>query len=502
MDTKYKFSTDRISSRFVAQQNASKENKYILLYRAVKQCILETELPSGWLMPPTRVLAVALQLSRTTVLKAYELLTLEKLIKAKVGFGNVIIYNPEVFVKRKASAFKNKPSLISYPGFSEKGESYLQNSSLINRFSSEHLAFRPGLPPIDVFPINQWKKLLNTYWRYVKSSGLSYSQSTGVLELKKSICSYLNVSRNIKAKPQQIVIVSGSLQSLFLVTETLINKGDDVVVENPLFPNVHSIFKSNQANLIPVDLDEEGIAIQSLALENTTPKLIHVTPSNQYPLGIKMSLERRKEVLAWASKKGALIIENDYESEIANLNEAIPSIYSLDQEDRTIYMGTFNRLLHPSIRLGYMIVPAYLRDAVEALQEHSHRFVSPSIQVVMNQFIEKNYLYQHIKNCILTAEKRFQLFNDTFSEHVKGLFIEKKNFESFHVVAYFTKPTTTEEEGKFIKNLSKHGITVFPLSKCYIGEAKKTGLILGYSSVRPSVLVRKIKTFGNITNKP
>ena len=488
MNTNYKYSIPHIKAAYRKQKKYLPSNKYIVLYRAIKECIVSIQLPHNWLLPSTRILAEELNLSRTTVNKSYELLKLEKLIVAKVGSGNRVNFNMD---DKKSNPIKDKLK-DGYPQISERGKYYSENIKLLNRMPNEHLAFRPGLPPVDAFPINQWKKLLNTYWRHVKSSSLNYSISTGLTELKKSVSNYLNVSRNIKCNYEQIVIVSGSLQSLYLISNALINKGDSVVLENPLFPNVHSVFKSAQANLHPVYLDAEGIDLAAIKKIKTKPKLIHVTPSNHYPLGIKMSLQRRQGLLNWASENKALIIENDYENEIANVSERLPSIFSLDTEDRTIYMGTFNRLLHPSIRLGYMIVPEYLKTTVQALLEHSHRFVSPSIQVVMNQFIEKNYLYKHIENSIEIARQRYYLFVQEFKKISRNTYIDEKPFSSYHLLAYFRNSVSVNEERELIKNLEEENITAFSLSKCYIGKPQKKGLILGYSSVRPSVLKRKI----------
>lgn len=495
MDANHEFTIERIKKELLKQEKIKPNDKYIVLYRSIKNCILNTELSDNWLLPPTRVLAAALKVSRTTVLKAYELLQLEKIILSKEGSGSRVSYSQ--------ISENNKPEIQivdskEYPPISKIGKSYLKNIKLINRLPNESIAFRPGLPPLDIFPIGQWKTLLNTYWQHVKSSGLSYSKATGIIELKKSICDYLNISRNIKCKHEQLVIVSGSLQSLYLVATTLINKGDEVVLENPVFPNIHSVFRSSKAKLIPLNLDDEGINIKELNQIKAQPKIICVTPSNHYPLGIKMSLNRRKELLDWASRNKALIIENDYENEISNVEYNIPTIFSLDKEDRTIYMGTFNRLLHPSIRLGYMIVPKYLVHAIEALQEHSHRFVSPEVQMVMEQFINKSYLYQHIKNCIKTARRRHDLFKDEFLKNCHSMYIQEKPFSSLHLVAFFKENITAEHEKYVIDKLAENNITAFALSKCYITEPKKFGLILGYSSVRSKVISRKMKIMGKI----
>lgn len=492
MNTNHAFAINRITKELELKKNNKATNKYILLYRAMKACILKHEIPHDWLLPSSRILSETLGLSRTTVIKAYELLLLEKLIISKPGSGNRVNHDVSQEILENTEE-KTEVNIENYPKISQKGNSYSKNITLLNRLPNENLSFRPGLPPLDVFPVNQWKNLLNNYWRHVKSSGLTYSNATGLIELKKSICNYLTVSRNVICSPDQIVIVSGSLQSLYLIATTLIDQGDSVVLENPVFPNVHSVFKSSEAKLIPIGLDEYGIDIQQLNKIKEKPKLIHVTPSNQYPMGIKMSLKRRKEVLEWASKNKALVIENDYENEIANFEGIMPTIYSLDKEDRTIYMGTFNRLLHPSIRLGYMIVPKYLIPVVEALQEHSHRFVSPSIQVVMNQFIDKNYLYQHIKNCIEAARERFFLFKKEFDSANHKMILQDKPFSSFHILAYFKESVSVLEEKEIIKKLNEHNIVTFSLSKCYINTPEKQGLIIGYSAVRNSVLTRQVR---------
>lgn len=493
MNTNHFFAIDRILFQYTILSKKESSNKYVDLYWAIKNCILKHELPHGWVLPSTRVLCEALSVSRTTVIKAYELLLLEKIIISKPGSGNRINYlNTKFEDSRSATRVQIDSDL--YPQISDKSKSFLKNRALLNRLPTSNLAFRPGLPPIDVFPVNQWKKLLNIYWRHIKSSGLSYSKSTGLKEFKTSISNYLNISRNIKCDPDQIIIVSGSLQSLYLISNTLINRGDGVILENPLFPNVHSVFKSSEATLYPVELDKEGIDIKSLSIGvNTSPKLIHVTPSNHYPLGIPMSLKRRQEVLEWASNNNALVIENDYENEIANHFTKTPTLYSLDTEDRTIYMGTFNRLLHPSIRLGYMVVPRYLTSAIEALQDHSHRFVSPSIQVVMNQFIEKNYLYQHLKNVIITAKDRHDVFVKEFNKVSKNMYIKERLFSSFHVLALFKTEVSLDHEKELIDKLNLIGVTTLSLSKCYIGDPLKKGLILGYSSVQISVMRNKLK---------
>ena len=499
MDTNNMVAMNRISLSFQKQSKKKTKIKYILLYQAIKECIFKIELPYQWILPATRTLAVELGLSRTTVVKAYELLCLEKLLISKKGSSYAVNFIKEKTVNFAPNRLYNENV---YPAISERGHSFLDNITLLNKESDKGIAFRPGLPPLDIFPVNQWKSLLNTYWRNIKTSGLSNAPSSGLNPLKVNICNYLNISRNILCDPEQLIIVSGSLQALYLISNALINKGDTVIVENPTFPNVHSIFKSTQANIVPIPLDDEGISISDINRHNhLCPKLLHVTPSNHYPLSVKMSLKRRKELTSWASENKAMIIENDYENEVNSQSGVVPSIFSLDTEDRTVYLGTFNRLMHPTIRLSYMIVPKFLIKTIEAIQGHSYKFVDPSIQIVMSQFIEKNYLYKHLLKINSVAQEREALFMKHFNEGTQKMSIEKKPSFSLHLVANFKEEINPKKEASIVQMLLQQNIVAHSLSGSYIGDNKKTGLILGYSSVRPATIQQKVLQMTQLLNK-
>lgn len=464
------------------QKNKHEKRLYFILYSVIKDAISDLEIPENANLPPTRQLAEVLNVSRSTVLKAYDLLILEGYIESQVGSGHLVKFKQKARPKLDATRKKNHPTL------SKLGKSFLKNEKLINSIDDKSVAFRPGLPPLDIFPVNQWKNLTNLYWRHIKSSALTYSAASGNEQLKENISNYLNLSRGVKCDPQQVIIVSGSLQSLYLAGSVLINPKDEVVMEDPTFPNVLSIFKSLNAKMIGVPIDEEGIQVNKIKAKN--PKLIHVTPSGHYPSGTVMSLNRKKELLSFAKKNNSYIIENDFEHEISNYKRKTPSIFNIDNQGRTIFMGTFNRLLHPSIRLGYMVAPLPLLGPIEALMKHSHRFVPPSIQVVLNQFIEKKYLYDHIKKINAVAEKRKALFIELFERHFsKSLSLVNKSASSLHLLAEFKAGRENEQ---LVKAFVENNILVHSYKKCFIGKASKEGLIFGYSSVNETKMKRKM----------
>lgn len=468
-------------------------SKYLQISNFFKERIEQRDIPAGNLLPTTRLLATKLEVSRSTAIKAYEQLQIEGFIEAKHGSGyRVLDQNIPPIDKKRITDYSR------YPEISKKGELFLKNVSLIHSTSEKFVAFRPGLPPLDIFPVNHWKRLSNFYWQNIKYSSLSFSDSSGIEPLKKNICNYLNLVRGIKCEPEQIVIVSGSLQSLYLIGNSLLNPKDTVVLENPTFPNVHSIFRSLDANIKPVSVDKNGIMIKDLSLsKNERAKLIHLTPSNHYPTGVRMSLERKHEILKWANQNEAVIVENDFDHEISNWKNRQESIFNLDKQERTIFLGTFNRLLHQSVRLGYMVVPYFLLDAIKALQKHSHRFVSPSNQLVMSQFIERNYLYDHIKNVVDISEKRKAIFIESFEKYMHpSMKIQPSQARSLHLLAKLPNHISDRE---IKEKLNKLNITAHEFSKCFIDDYKQ-GLIFGYSSVKRPSIIKNIRELSKVYN--
>jgi GntR family transcriptional regulator/MocR family aminotransferase len=276
---------------------------------------------------------------------------------------------------------------------------------------------------------------------------------------------------------------------LYLISNSIIDNGDKIGMENPTFPRAFNLFKSLKAEILPCEIDKEGIVLNNL---NPKVKFIYTTPSNQYPLGVKMSLERRKEIIKWISNNNSIIIEDDYDHEFSNLRNPIPSLYSLDNEDRIVYLGTFNKLLHPSLRIGYIIVPKFLSRSITSIYEQSFRFVPSSTQKIMSTFIEKDYLNKHIRNVIEIASKRKEMF---ISKTRETLLINKKKNDGLHLVANFKKK---KNDLKIFKSLLKENVVAYPLSNYYFTNKKSNGLVMGYCSVNSKVLNEKTAIINKI----
>ena len=460
------------------------QNIYINLYNALKKAIINRSLDEKIKLPPSRVLAKDIEVSRSTVIKAYDLLVLEKYVKSIPGSGYFI-----ASAKNKKIRYNLSTQMVlgKYPKISKRGVSFKKNIQIVNQKSGNGVAFRPGLPPLDIFPVQQWKNLSNDYWKTVKSSQLSYSNTIGLACLRDNISNYLRIYRNIECDADQIVITTGSLHSLSLISDALIDKDDEVIIENPTYPHAYHLFNSLKATICPTTIDKEGIVIKNLKCEQ--PKLVYTTPSNQYPTGIKMSLSRRLELLKWASGKNTIVIEDDYDHEFSNWENPISSIFSLDKQERVVYLGTFNKLLHPSIRMGYMIVPYYLLDTITALYEQSSRFVSPPLQKTLSDFIEKDYLNKHLRRVIEVSIERKKIFLDYFLLNFENdISIDPKN-TGLHIIGNLKPDIKDTLLSDF---LSRKNIIVHPYSNYYIEGKKQNGIVMGYCSVNSKVIKETI----------
>ncbi len=459
---------------------------YLKIYESIKHAIVSGKLEYDFKLPPSRIIARDFKISRSTILKSYELLLLEKYISSKPGSGYYVVYK-----RNLTSNVKPKKVNLKYPKISKSSKMFLKNKYLsTDNYSRENIAFRPGLPPLDIFPFAKWKNLSNNFWQKAKPSYLSYAPSDGIESLKIEIANYLRIYRSINCSHQQIVIVSGSLHSLFLIGNTLINPKDEILMENPTFPRAYNLFKSFKANIIPCDVDSKGMKI--LSGKTIKPKLIYTTPSNQYPLGVKMSLERRKELLHTASTKGAIIIEDDYDHEFSNWDDPQPSVYSQDREDRVIYLGTFNKLMHPSLRLGYMILPTYLVEPVKAYYEQSSRFISPDKQAIMREFIKSDYLNIHLRKVLKVSKERKTLFTALAGKH----FTFNKSNLGLHIIG---KPKININDNKLFNELLSKNVVAYPLSNYYINKKiNANGLVFGYSSVNKKIMKEKINIINSI----
>lgn len=464
-------------------------NIYRNLYHALKVAIAFGTLNENEALPPSRLMAKDLGISRSTVIKAYDKLIGDGFAWSKGGSGVFIapkkMMGSGTVSKLKSTSTKRRPQL------SQLGLKFGKRIRVPEE--GKGVPFRPGLPPLDIFPLVKWQTLSNEYWKKVTSSELAYYGSNGIKSLRKNIAKYLKFYRNIDCDPHQIVITTGSLHSLYLIFNVLVDPGDQVVVENPTYPNARKILEALQAKIFHAPIAKDGIDMETF--RDKQPKLVYTTPSNQYPTGVKMSMDRRIRLNEWVRSSRSIIIEDDYDHEFSNWENPLPAIYSLNNDGRVVYLGTFNKLLHPSLRVGYIIAPNFMLDSVLALHQYSSRFVSPYVQKTLNAFVEKDYLNDHLRSLVQVAGRRRAIFVDYFKQHLASYIPLDEKSQGLHLVGRLSDKIRDKDLTDYLYG---KGIVVHPLSGYYKNPREANGLVMGYCSVNEITMAKKLNEMAEL----
>jgi GntR family transcriptional regulator/MocR family aminotransferase len=278
-------------------------------------------------------------------------------------------------------------------------------------------------PALNEFPLEEWRRLTLKHYRAKDQSMLDYEgESQGYEPLREAIAAYLRHARAVKCDADQVVIVSGAQQAIDLIAKILINRGDRVALENPGYLGARRVFLAHGAELSPAPVDESGIIVDSLNSKSKSGlKLVHVTPSHQFPTGVTLSLSRRLDLLCWAEKTGAMIVEDDYDSEFRFNSRPIPSLQGLANGDSVIYVGTFSKVLFPSLRVGYLVAAPWLAR-VFARAKWLADLQTPSIeQRVLADFINEGHLERHLRRMRTLYDNRRQTLVRALETHFGDL---------------------------------------------------------------------------------
>ena len=459
------------------------------LYDAVKKAILAGTLGAGTQLPPTRELSELLGISRQTVLNAYAQLMAEGFLSGTVGRGT--------FVSGKLSlppASKPKKQDVPLRPLSERGRRFVGEPARLNTHSSTPRAFRIGMPGLDVFPFEVWARLEARRWRRPQHH-LGYDDAAGYAPLREAVAAYLRTSRGVQCDAQQVLITSGSQQALFLIASLLLSPGDAAWVEEPGYRGINASLHASEARVCHVPVDEDGMCVSYAAKHYPDAKLVYVTPSHQLPLGITMSLQRRLELLAWAAEKKVWVVEDDYDSEYRYTGPPLASMQSLDKAGCVIYTGTMSKVLFPSLRLGYMVLPPALVDAFVQGKAIIDRHTATMPQMVLADFINEGHFSRHIKRTRdVYAERRSTLLH-AIAQHVPGEFSIGSADAGLHFAVNFR---TGRDDREVTRIAQERGIELRALSSFYNAPQpsraipRTSGLLLGFAAVREADLKRGV----------
>ncbi|MCK6630538.1 MAG: PLP-dependent aminotransferase family protein [Anaerolineae bacterium] len=454
---------------------------YQQLYAHLRAAILSGELKHGLKLPSTRALADELNVSRNTVLNAYEQLIAEGYLETVEGGGTFVAQElPDLLLTTPAAkvARDATPRASSLFFFSEQAKLQLaeaQRAAVLPASSGGRpRPFRADTPALDAFPYELWSRLIARQSRRMPASAFTYQDAAGYRPLREAIASHVTVSRRVHCTAEQIIIVSGSQGALDLAARVLINRGDTVWLEDPGYPGARGAFLGAGAQIVPVPVDRAGLVLEAGLIRAPQARLVYLTPSHQFPLGMTMSLARRLALLEWASQTGAYLLEDDYDSEYRFAGRPLAALQGLDEAGRVIYIGTFSKVLFPALRLGYLILPPPLVEAFLTVRRLIDIHPPLLEQAVLTDFITEGHFTRHLRRMrTLYAERRAALF-----EAAKNLPLEIDSPEAgIHCVGWLPDGM---DEVALVRQAAAHDLDLTPVSLFSLDPLPRRGLLLGY----------------------
>lgn len=485
----------------IALDNHSSLPLHRQLYEELRRLILAGKLQPGGRLPSTRGLAKSLGISRATVTQSYEQLLSEGYLQTVTGSGTFVCSQlPDDLLATPLTNSKTVMPAEPLLQLSSYGNNLLKSNYLAtlnnSKSSNQLISFQYGTPVFDDIPCKQWRQLLSRHCRVTNWEMFDYANDArGYLPLREAISRYLVQSRAVQCEADQVIIVSGSQQAIELVTRILIDRGDQVAIENPSYLDAQRILLNNGAKLLPIAVDESGIIVEKLLDYAATIKLIYVTPSHQFPTGAIMSLSRRLELLAWATQTGAMIIEDDYDSEFRYTGRPIPALQGLDQ-GKVIYVGTFSKVLFPALRIGYLVVPKSLVSVLTHAKRLTDRHSPMLEQQVLTDFINEGYLERHIRRMRKLYDQRRQALMQALGDLGDRVTILGEN-AGMHLMVRFHTNLSDQE---VVEASAARGVKLVTAQRYYLEGNGTSNFVIGYSNLSEEEISEGVSRLAQVLN--
>ncbi|MGA2923305.1 MAG: PLP-dependent aminotransferase family protein [Candidatus Sulfotelmatobacter sp.] len=457
------------------------------LYESLRGEILEGRLRPGTRLPATRDLARQYGLARGTIVNAFEQLESEGYIEGSVGSGtyvNKVLPDELLQVPPNGSRTPVAPYKRR-----RRVSDYARRVKLFPNFEIRpSLAFRANMPALDLFPTTLWAQVASRRLRRASANLLLGCGPLGYPPLRDAVATYLSTSRGVKCVADQVVIVSGVQEAVDLATRLLVNPGDRVCMENPGYPGAAIAFKAAGAKVSALCVDGEGMRVQEASMRGA--RVVYVTPGHQFPLGVTMSVARRLQLLDWAGKSGALILEDDYDSEYRYSGRPVPALQGLDRHGLVLFTGSFSKVLFPSLRVGYLVVPPDLVDYFSATVSVTNRHAPLLEQAVLCDFINEGHFGRHLRRMREVYAQRLSVLLDCAQQDLSGV-LEISGVEAGLQISGWLHVGLNAES--VAAGAATRGVEVTALSRYRQGAAVREGLQLGFAAVDSREIRRGVR---------
>ncbi|QJI28785.1 PLP-dependent aminotransferase family protein [Pseudomonas sp. ADAK18] len=441
------------------------------LYRQLREAMESGRLAAGAQLPPSRLLAEQLGVSRKTVSDTYALLTYEGLLIGKIGRGTFVnAWSPRSERLQRATDLACADTLAKWQALpSPMGHP--------SRDTSPRWDFIGGATTRNQFPQDEWRRCTQDALRRIAQNSGFYSQPEGLPALRSAIAGHIAFSRGVKCRDEDIVVTNGAQQALDLIARVVLEPGTIVAMEDPGYTPARLMFNAVGATVVGVPVDDQGIQVD-LIPDGT--RLIYVTPSHQFPLGMPMSPPRREALLARAFELGAIVIEDDYDSEFRYEGRPTDSLQSMDTRGVVTYVGTFSKTLLPELRLGYAVLPPALFGAVVKAKQLSDQHSSTLPQWALAKFISEGYLLKHIRRCHTVYAGRRERILARLAGDLSPWLEAVPTVAGFHMAALCKVPVNIP---LLIELARKVEVGLYPLNVFFHETPVREGLMIGFGAI-------------------
>jgi GntR family transcriptional regulator / MocR family aminotransferase len=465
------------------------------IYDGFRMAIMRGNVRPGQRVPSSRALAVDLGLSRIPVLDAYAQLLAEGYFESHKGAGTFVSES----LPDGLTICKNNPRQGAQAGSGPRPVA--RRASLLSYerppWATGWGAFAVHQPAFDHFPFQVWSSIIMRHSRTPRLSAIHNIDPLGTESFRQAICAYLQTARAVHCDAHQVMVVSGSQQALEISARVLLEKGSAIWIEEPGYWLARKVFAGAGCRLIPVPVDQDGMIVSAGIKRSPKARAAYVTPSHQYPLGATMSASRRMQLLNWAQSAGSWIIEDDYDSEYRFESAPISSLQGLDHDARVIYIGTFSKVLFPSLRLGYIVIPLDLVDHFVAVRSAMDIFPPYLFQETIADFMREGHFARHIRRMrLLYGERRTALVNSIREQ--LGPEVEVHGSQAgMHLAVTLPKGFPKDfNDREIATRAASKGIWLWPLSPSYLGTSPRQGLILGFGNTSAEQMPAAVSRLG------
>jgi GntR family transcriptional regulator/MocR family aminotransferase len=440
------------------------------LYQQIRDAILDGRLRARDALPSTRELSLRLQVSRNTVLLAYDRLCAEGFLTSRAGAGTFVGES----LRARAQVRKAESPLEPRAIWAELPEGPDMSALRVD------FDFRPGIPDASRFPFAEWRTRMSRQFQRRAVGVGTHIGAAGHAGLRTAIARHIGVSRAVRATADDVIVTNGSQQAIDLIARVLLEPGDLVAVEDPGYALPRRAFQAHGCRVVGVPVDDRGIVVDAIPART---RLVYVTPSHQYPLGMAMAMDRRQALLDWAQRARAAIVEDDYDAEFRYGGRPLEPLQSVDSSGRVLYVGSFSKILLPTLRLGFLVAPASLKPALLKAKFLTDWHTAVPTQAAAAQFIDDGLLARHIRRMRRVYDERHQRIRDLIETLFDGRLEPLPSTGGLHIAALLTGRRPPQDTVIVARARAASVALAPPLSRHYLSVPPRRGLLFGYGAI-------------------